>query len=365
LAILDKNTRKITTSILHKGFNIILNAEYSPNNCTNEIYYATKNIHVFPYFLTHTDIFGDEEIRSNKSKDYYTNAYYSNGDIHDHVNADYSILDEKGNEYPLTSYCPVTTSYDEETNIITVKAKKRLDDLKIILSSYYEEEGYEQFEFYSKQKEITILGGFEVKLFGTLLTYDEENDNIKYNKFESLSSLFIKDIDKEDDALIKEFNWEQTEIIKSFSQSTTIAPIEFISTNNYQVAHIFRKVGLNEWQKVKTINVNNEYQFGINEYKIIYDTISNIEGAIFSTNTFDIESEFNNSYILGLSGLYFEDGFQVMNPTAIFETSTGYQFYQSFIYNKTNDIWLLNNVPQKATKLKNITVTYAFTEKNI
>ena len=365
LAVLDKSTRKISTSILHKGFNIILNAEYSPNNCNNEIYYATKNIHVLPFFLTHTEIFGDNEIESNKSKDYYTNAYYSNGDIHDHVNASYLILDENKLAYPENSYCPVTTSYDDETNIITIRAKKCLNDLKIVLSSYYEEEGYEEFEFYSQLKEITILGGFKVNLFGTLLTYDEENDKIKYNNFSSLSALFIKDITKDDDEMIKEFNWDQTELLKAFLQPTVIAPNEFIKTNNYQVAHIFKKIGNDNWQKIKTIDINTKFSFDIAEYKIVYDTISNIDGAIFSTNNFDIELEFDNSYILGLSGLYFENGFQVMNPIAIFETSTGYQFSQSFIYNKTNDIWLLNNVPQKASKLKNISVYYAFTEKDI
>ena len=102
-----------------------------------------------------------------------------------------------------------------------------------------------------------------------------------------------------------------------------------------------------------------------NVYDIIpNDKSNNVEDSINDILD-DIELEFDNSYILGLSGLYFEDGFQVMNPIAIFETSTGYQFSQSFIYNKTNDIWLLNNVPQKASKLKNITVAYAFTEKDI
>jgi hypothetical protein len=362
LAILED--RQITTAILHKPYNIILNAEYKPNNCDNEIYYATKNIHVAAYHLTHTAIIGDIEIWSNKSKDYHTVAYYSNGDIVDHVKADYTILNSEHKFFNDEDY-PVNLHFNDETNTLSIHAQKRLNDLDIILSSYYEEKDYEKFEFYGTELNIKILGGFNVKLYGTLLTYDETNDCIKYNVFESPSSIFINDNDKSDDTNIKSFNWNTTEIIKSFNKRTLISPKELISTNNYQIAHIFKNMGNDDWNKIKTININDEFSFDIAEYKIIFDTISNVEDAIFSNASFDINASFDNSYILGLSGLYFEDGFQVMNPTALFETSTGHQFALSFIYDKTNDLWLLNTIPSKAIKLKNISVFYAFTEKEI
>jgi hypothetical protein len=52
-----------------------------------------------------------------------------------------------------------------------------------------------------------------------------------------------------------------------------------------------------------------------------------------------------------------------MNPSATFITSTGFEFNESFKYDLNNNIWLLKNIPSKATIIKDVTVAFAFSEQ--
>ena len=54
-----------------------------------------------------------------------------------------------------------------------------------------------------------------------------------------------------------------------------------------------------------------------------------------------------------------------MNIIVTFETSTGYEYTDTFTHLKECDLWIIKDIPKKATKIKSINVSYAFTDKEI
>jgi hypothetical protein len=87
--------------------------------------------------------------------------------------------------------------------------------------------------------------------------------------------------------------------------------------------------------------------------------------VICSYAKFNIDNEFNDSYILGLSNLYFENDFTILYPVTKFETITGIEYTNEFMLNHENDMWLVKGPPLKATKLKDILIAFAFKDNEI
>ena len=395
-AILYEN--KITTTALHDPYNVILIAEYKEDGCDNLTYTASKNIYVYPYNLIYTTLSGANEIQSNKEESYHTDAYYSNGKHVENVLAKYTISDINGNIFNKNT-SPLLSSYNYETNEITLKAKKTLADKEFILSSYYEEPGYEDTENSLISRKIKIIGGFNVTLYGAILTsngkYNWNDDNINSIWFSSVGSQFIRDVTKDDDEIIKQydqgnysisFNWNDlnqhftpdgynnniisaspANVNKLFHYSA------FDTTNDNEmndiiygyIAKIY-KTSSNEKQFLRIINTNDIFEFEQNEsYEIEFCSIASLEDSYFSSSTFEINKTFEDSYVLGFEGLHFEDGFQILNIIVTFETSTGYEYTDTFTHLKECDLWIIKDIPKKATKIKSINVSYAFTNKEI
>jgi hypothetical protein len=262
----------LTPGLSHSPFNIILNAHYEDELCLNQSFDSTLNVYVLPFNLTKTTLNGDDEIITNKTKMYTTDAHYSNGWIFKNVNAKYSLSDINGNVIDPASFeSPVTFNFinnDQFENTLEIYAKKTLIDKTIILSSYYEEPDYEETENSLISKEIKIKGGFEINLSGKLLIYNESLDEIEFVEFSSLNDQLIKSI--------SDMQFKDDLILSNYKASSNLS-----------------------FEKIKTLNTSgNEYQLIeiIDKDKNIIK-IDYASGKIFSANkNINTSLKKNNTY---------------------------------------------------------------------
>jgi hypothetical protein len=380
----------LTPGLSHNPFNIILNAHYEDELCLNKSFDNILNVYVLPFNLTKTTLNGDNEIITNKTKMYTTDAYYSNGWIFKNVYAKYSLSDMNGNVIDTASFeSPVTFNFinnDQFENTLEIYAKKTLIDKTIILSSYYEEPDYEDTENSLISKEILIKGGFEINLSGKILIYNETLDEIEFINFSSLNNQLIKSVN--------DTNFNEDFILSNYKATSnlTFDKLKNLNTsgNEYHLIEIIDKdknvikIDYNSgkiFSSNKNINTslkkNNIYD--IRFYDVLKssrlsdheDYINNTNGlsihddVICSYSTFDIDKSINDSYILGLSDLYFEDGFYPLYIVSKFETSAGVEYKNEFSFNKENNMWLIDGIPLKATKLKDILIAFAFRDNEI
>ena len=376
----------IIPNIEHSPFNIILHASYEDEDCSNKKLSTSLNVYIHPFNLVKTTLNGPDSIRTNKFELYSTNAYYSNGWIYKNVNAKYSISKLNGDIIEPDSFeSPVSLSFEvDEPNekILRIDAKKTLVDKSIILSSYYEEPYYEKTENSLISKEILIKGGFEISLTGNIMLYNETKDEIDFVPFNSKSSVKINSVNDftfNDDFIIENYipssNLKFTNINELNTSGIEYHLIDVTDENgktiklNYD-GSIFSSIK----SESKTLKKNSKYRirfYDILKSKNIEDCAYDLNGlsihndVICSYAKFNIDNEFNDSYVLGLSNLYFENDFTVLYPVSKFETITGIEYTNEFMLNHENDMWLVKGPPLKATKLKDILIAFAFKDNEI
>jgi hypothetical protein len=275
---------------------------------------------------------------------------------------------------------------DQFENTLEIYAKKTLIDKTIILSSYYEEPDYEETENSLISKEIKIKGGFEINLSGKLLIYNESLDEIEFVEFSSLNDQLIKSI--------SDMQFKDDLILSNYKASSNLSfeKIKTLNTsgNEYQLIEIIDKdknIIKIDYASGKIFSANKNINTSLkknNTYNIrFYDVlkssklsdhenyVNNVNGltihddVICTYSTFEMNKTFNDSYVLGLSDLYFEDGFYPLYIVTKFETSTGVEYINEFSFNKENNMWLIDGIPLKAVKLKDILIAFAFRDNEI
>lgn len=384
---LDKgflNNNILIPKIVHNNFNIILNAKFYINDCKNEYLENNLNIFVNSYNLINLELSGKFNVNCNSNYSYSTIAYYSNGWIKNNINSTYTFSNLNGELIDINlSNSLIKTSLINENDetILNVNINKSLFDKRVLISSRYDEPGYENEESIVINKEILINGGFKDFISGTLLIYNEDDDKIDQINFKSNEILFpnlTNHVFNEDFIIdyiptnnilfknIKNLNTTQQtyQLIDIIDENENLIKISYntgnIISNNKLID---KKLIKGKKYKIKFYNLIDSFEIENCRYKSAL--INNLNNLYCSTINIKLDQSFNDSYIIGISNLYINERISILHPILTFKTSKNYEYLSEFILNKENNIWITKGIPLKANKLKNILLAFAFQDYEI